>query len=159
MTKEQQSARRIRPDDPGILQILHLIRESFAFMEGRIDPPSSMHALTVKSIRQQAATGEVWAIGSPPDAVVFLTPKPDRLYLGKLAVRDTQRGKGLARSLVTLAEQRAKALGFSVLELEARVELTENHRAFARFGFVVTGETAHPGYDRPTSLTMTKTLG
>lgn len=158
MSKSLQSPRRIQPDDPAIPDILQLIRESFAFMEGRIDPPSSMHALIEDSIRRQAQTGEVWAIGPAPDAVVFLTPKPDHLYLGKLAVRVEKRGNGLARRLIALAEQRAKALGLSVLELETRVELTENHQTFAWFGFVVTGEKAHPGYDRTTSLTMTKQL-
>jgi len=91
-------------------------------------------------------------------AVVFLTVKPGRLYLGKLAVDASMRGQGLARRLVAQAETRARILGLPVVELETRVELVENHATFARLGFAKTGETAHPGYDRPTSITMQKRL-
>ena len=71
----------------------------------------------------------------------------------------SKRGTGLARQLVDLAGTRARALGFDILELKTRVELVENHAAFARLGFVKTGEAAHPGYDRPTSIIMQKRLG
>ena len=45
-----------------------------------------------------------------------------------------------------------------LIELQTRVELTANHRAFRALGFVETGRTAHQGYDRPTSVTMRKRL-
>jgi hypothetical protein len=54
------------------------------------------------------------------------------------------------------AEADAKILGLAALELESRIELTENHQAFAALGFTKTGETAHPGYNRATSITMRK---
>lgn len=133
-----------------------LIRDAFAGMEGRIDPPSSARDLTPESIARQAETGEIWVIGAPPVAGLFLTPKPGRLYLGKLAVAGSHRGQGLARALVDLAEARARTLGLPVLELQTRVELVENHAAFAAMGFRQTGATAHPGHDRPTSLTFTR---
>lgn len=159
MSGTDQNPRRVGPDDPSIPQILSLISECFAFMEGRIDPPSSVHRLTQASIRQQATEGEIWTIGRPPHAVVFLTPKSDRLYLGKLAVSENKRGAGLARQLVTLAVRRAVVHGLPTLELQTRVELVENHIAFTRLGFVKTGETAHPGYYSPTSITMCKVVG
>ena len=151
--------RRLAPDSPDFPQVLQLIRDNFAFMDGRIDPPSSMHRLTEDGLRRQAEDGEVWVIGTHPDAVIFLTRKPGRLYLSKLTVDASKRGAGLARQLVDLAETRARALGFDTLELQTRVELVENHATFAKLGFVKTGETAHPGYDRPTSIIMQKRLG
>jgi predicted GNAT superfamily acetyltransferase len=93
-------------------------------------------------------------IGAPPVACVFLTPRPQALYVGKLAVAATERGRGHARALVTLAEARARSLGLPMLELQTRVELTENHATFRALGFVETGRTAHAGYDRPTSITF-----
>ncbi len=140
--------------------LLALIRAEFAFMEGRIDPPSSMHSLTAEAIAEQAATGEVWLIAEAgqPVACVFLTVKPGRLYLGKLAVAGSHRGRGLARRLVDTAAARARALGLPVLELQTRVELTENHATFRALGFTEVGATAHPGYDRPTSLTFRRSL-
>ncbi|MEL7213707.1 MAG: GNAT family N-acetyltransferase [Pseudomonadota bacterium] len=147
---------RCGPDDPRLPAILALIRIGFAGMEGRIDPPSSMHNLTVEHIAEQARSGEVWVCGSEPVACVFLTEKPACLYLSKLTVALAYRGTGFARRLVDLAETRAQALGLCKIELQSRVELTENHAAFAKLGFVVTAETRHPGYCRTTSLTMQK---
>lgn len=136
--------------------VLDLIRSAFAGMDGRIDPPSSMHALTVEAVADQARTGEVWAIGAPPVACMFLSLRGTGLYLGKLAVAGDQRHRGLARSLVRLAEDRARALGATHVELQTRVELTENHAVFRALGFRQTGSGAHPGYDRITTLTFAK---
>ncbi len=134
--------------------IQHLIQREFAFMDGRIDPPSSMHALTAESIADHARVGEVWVIGTPPVACMFLTPKPHALYVGKLAVAATHRRQGLARALIALADTRARALGLPALELQTRVELTANHATFRALGFNEVARTAHPGYDRPTSITF-----
>lgn len=150
---------RLLPGDPRLGDVLALIRASFADMDGRIDPPSSMHRLTPEALERQAGAGEIWALGDPVAACVVLTPKPDCLYLGKLAVDRPRRGEGLARVMVELAADRARALGLPALELQVRVELVENHAAFARMGFVKTGETAHEGYDRPTSITMRRAIG
>lgn len=148
--------RRLTPDD--VPATLALIRAEFAYMDGRIDPPSSMHRLTAEDILRQNETGEVWLIGSPPLACLLLTPQPDSLYLGKLAVAAGARGTGLARRLIALAEARARALGLAALELQTRVELTENHATFRALGFRETGRTAHKGYARPTSVTFRKQL-
>lgn len=149
-------ATRHRPDDPALADVLTLIRDSFAYMDGRIDPPSSMHRLTLADVARQCSTGEVWSLGPPPVACMFLTPRRDSLYLGKLAVAAAWRRQGLAARLVGIACDRARARGLDRLELQSRVELTEVHAAFARLGFVRTGETAHPGFDRPTTITMAR---
>ena len=138
--------------------ILRLIRQEFAFMERRIDPPSSMLTLTAEAIAIQARTGEVWVTGAPPVGCMFLTVKPQALYLGKLAVADTQRGKGLARALVETAAARARPLGLPVLELQTRIEMVENHAAFRAMGFTETGRSSHPGYDRVTTLTFQRAV-
>ena len=134
--------------------LLRLITAAFAGMEGRIDPPSSVHRLTVEAIAAQADKGEIWVVGAPPRASVFLTVKPPVLYLGKIAVDHRFRRQGLAKALVEKAESRARALGLGVLELQSRIELVENHAAFQAMGFAVVGATRHPGYDRDTSLTF-----
>ena len=141
-------------------KVLTLIQTCFAYMDSRIDPPSSMHLLTVDAITKHAETGEVWVIEqeNTPIACMFLTPKPHALYVGKLAVSENLRGKGLAKCLMTRAENRAFVLGFQCLELETRIELTENHNAFEKMGFHKSGETAHDGYAHPTSITMQKEL-
>jgi len=152
----------IRATDPyDWSAVLRLIQSSFAYMEGRIEPPSSMHRLTVADIARQAREGEIWVIEDGPGnpvACVFLTPGKDVLTLGKLAVALVWRGRGLARQLIEVAQARAKALGRPCLELQSRIELVENHAAFTSMGFRLAGETAHPGFDRATSLTFRKPL-
>jgi len=150
--------KRIAPDDPHLKHVLALLQGAFAFMEGRINPPSSLHRLTIEKLASLAKNGQLWTIGTPPIATVTLTPKPDCLYLGKLAVAKSARGQGLARTLVDLARAEAITAGLPCLRLETRIELVENHRTFEHLGFVKTGETAHDGFDRPTSITMDLTL-
>lgn len=122
-------------------------------MEGRIDPPSSVHLLSEEALATRARDGEVWGIGDPLRAVAIFEPLPPVLYVGKLSVAEAHRGQNLARRLIDTAEARARALGLQRLQLKTRVELVENHRAFARMGFVEVARQAHPGYDRPTSIT------
>ena len=43
-------------------EILALIQAAFAYMDGRIDPPSSMLRLTEAEVRAQATAGEIWRI-------------------------------------------------------------------------------------------------
>ena len=151
---------RLTPDYPQWDAVLRLVLDAFTFMDGRIEPPSSAHRLTTADMAAQAGTGAVWAIEEAgcPVACLSAKLKGDALYLGKLAVAASHRGQGLARSLIAVAADEARARGLVCLELEARIELTENHAAFARMGFTKTGETAHPGYDRPTSITMRRPL-
>ncbi len=133
-------------------EILALIQGSFTYMEGRIDLPSSVYDLRLEVLAAHCDRGEIWAIGTPLSAYVFLTLKPERFYVGKLAVAKSHRGQGMARCLVEQAERRAQALGLKILELETRIELVENHRIFEPFGFVKTAKTSHKGYVRPTAI-------
>ena len=151
---------RITPDYPHWQGILRLILDSFAYMEPRIDPPSSAHRLTIADMAAQAESGAVWVVehNAAPIACLFANSQADALYLGKIAVADSHRGRGLLRRLIASAENEARARNLPRLELETRIELTENHATFARLGFVKTSETAHPGYDRPTSITMSRTI-
>jgi len=133
--------------------LLGLIQRAFAAMEGRIDPPSSLNRLTPEGL---AKSPEVWVLGDPPRACVVLTPKPDGLYLGKLAVEPDLQGQGLGRQMVAFAEARARALGLPQVELETRVELTENHRFYLSLGYAEAGRSAHPGLARVTSVRYVK---
>ena len=76
------------------------------------------------------------------------------LYVGKVAVEETVQGQGVGRKLFDAAFDLARQMGFDGLELETRIELVENHQAFANLGFVKVGEDAHEGYDQPTSIRM-----
>lgn len=145
-------------EDPALWPpILALLRQAFAYMDGRIDPPSSLRDLTPEALTRQARVGEIWIIGAPV-ACVFLTPKPGALYVGKLAVAESHRGQGLARRLIDRAETRAREMGLPALELQTRVELVENQATFVAMGFREVGRTAHEGFDQPTSITYRRAV-
>lgn len=146
---------QLGPDDTVQLKaVLALIRRSFAYMDGRIDPPSSQHQLTLDVVQDWARAGQLWAIGAPAVACAVFQVNDDALYIGKLAVDTGQRGRGLARLLLEEAAVQARLLGLPALELHTRIELTENQAAFARMGFAITDRLAHEGYDRPTYVVM-----
>ncbi|MEM9716330.1 MAG: GNAT family N-acetyltransferase [Pseudomonadota bacterium] len=150
--------RKLSENETEFRDLLSLIQRSFAFMEGRIDPPSSMNCLTEADIRKHCEIGEIGVIGDPITACVFLRARDGWLYLSKLAVDEAARGLGLARHLVDHAMDRARDLGLQGVELETRVELIENHTAFARMGFAKTGDGTHAGFDRPTYIVMRRSL-
>ncbi len=140
--------------------LLALLRESFAYMDGRIDPPSSLHRFDAEKLAAKAAEEELilaFADGKLAGCL-FAAQRGEALYLGKIAVRPEVRGLGIARRLFDLAEASARARGLKALELQARIELTENHRTFTALGFVKVGEGRHPGYTRSTDVNFRKKL-
>ena len=145
-------------DTTELAQVLRLIQTSFAYMTGRIDPPSTMHQLTVSALAQMAKDGSVLALGDPVAACLVAKPLPHALYLGKIAIASDLRGRGVLRALLERSEELARSLSLSRLELQVRIELVENQKIFGKCGFVETARNAHLGYDRATEITMQKLL-
>lgn len=141
-------------------ELLSVIRSAFAYMDGRIEPPSSAHRLTAASLKDKALVEIVFLAVDHDEIVgcIFCRPEPDCLYVGKLAVLPQSQGLGAGRALLSAAEWEARALELPALRLETRVELVENHARFRARGFEKTAESCHPGYDRITSIEMTKRL-
>lgn len=143
-------------------ELLALIMSSFAYMDGVIDPPSSAHRLTLENLAEKARV-EIAFVALDGDEIVgclFCRPEPPaRLYVGKLCVSPKAQGKGVGRLLLEQAEALARELALPALRLETRIELIANHTKFAAWGFIKTAENAHAGYNRTTSIEMTKFLG
>lgn len=137
-------------------RVLQLILDAFAYMGPRINPPSSALKLTPQSVQAHAESGTLLLAYRATDLVgcLFLHRKNDALYIGKLAVSPTLQRAGIGRKLLEAARSEARSRGIGMLELETRIELTENHAAFARMGFSKTAENSHEGFDRPTSIVM-----
>ena len=142
-------------------ELLGLVRESFAYMDGRIDPPSSLTRMGIEEFRTKAAK-EVLIVAHEGQELVgcaFADLRDDCVYVGKVAVARLARGKGVARGLFAAAEEIAHRHGKQFLELQTRIELVENHATFGALGFCKIAETAHPGYSRATSITMRRPVG
>lgn len=140
--------------------LLELLQGAFAFMDGRITPPSSLRLLTPDSIASKAQSESLFLATHGEDLVgcVFAALQPDSLYVGKLAVHPDHQRKGIGRSLMETVERYALSKGIETIELNTRIELFENHSTFKSMGYFVTGEHSHKGYDRPTFISMRKAL-
>lgn len=140
--------------------LLDLILRSFAYMDGVIEPPSSAHRLTPQTLEARARQETLLLAysGDQLAGCLFVADRGDHAYLGKLAIDPALQSQGLGRRLVEAAERLARAAGKKALELDTRIELHGNHAAFAKLGFEEVARTAHPGFDRPTSITMGKAL-
>ncbi len=75
-------------------------------MRDIVDPPSSMYRLTVDGLISHARDdGEVWVFDDGgPIACMVLTPGPEAMYVGKVAIAARYRGQGLARRLIDKAQ-------------------------------------------------------
>ncbi|CAN7268642.1 GNAT family N-acetyltransferase [Pararhizobium sp. LjRoot238] len=141
--------------------LLALVLASFAYMHPRIASPSSALQLTPQSLKQKAETEKAYAAienGRLAGCIFCKAEPPDCLYIGKLAVAPDAQGRGVGRLLLRAAEAYAAECDLPCLRLETRIELEENHRLFARWGFVRTAEASHPGFTRPTFIEMRKPL-
>lgn len=136
--------------------LLSLIHEAFSYMDSRINPPSSLHRLTVQSIEQKARDGFLLLAWDESKLVgcVFIDEREDTLYIGKLAVDPNYRKNGIGTDLIKACKEMAREKHKDELELQTRVELKENHAYFKSLGFRKTGDTTHEGFNRPTSITM-----
>ena len=153
---DQISIHPADPDTTDWASVLALVLKAFAYMEGRIDPPSSANRLTQEDMAAQAASGVLLLAEDDSGLVggVFLNQRIDAMHLGKLALDPSRQGEGIGRRLFKASVAGAKVQNFAENELQARIELTEIQTAVAALGFRETGRTVRDGYDRPTSVTM-----
>jgi len=140
--------------------LLQLLLRSYEYQKDRIDPPSSVLELDAQVLAYKAHEEQMF-IATDDDMLVgcaFARPRDGALYVGKVAVRQDRQGQGIGRRLMQAIEQHARERGYTLLELETRIELIENHRTFGALGFRKVSEHAHPGYSRTTFITMRKAL-
>ena len=160
LTNSRLVLQRIDPTSLKLNELLVLLRSSFAYMDSVIDPPSSVHLLTHETIQTKCAE-EVGIVALQEGTLrgcVFLAEREDHFYLSKFAVAPNHQGRGIARLLLARAQEVARDAGKPSIELHTRIELTQNHAVFARFGFIEVTRTSHPGYECPTTIVMRKAL-
>ena len=141
--------------------LLALLQAAFAYQEHRIDPPSSVYSLDVGSLAEKARDDHLFLAHADGDLAgcVFAEKHDSAVYVSKLAVWPHLQRSGIGRRLVSAVEEFARQIGQDILELNTRIELTENHCTFERLGFIKIAEHTHEGFDRPTYITMRKHLG
>ena len=142
------------------IKLLELLHAAFAYQNDRIDPPSSLHKLDAESLAQKAGEENLFLAVEDGELLgcAFARVNPSCVYVGKVAVWPARQGQGIGRLLMHAVEGFARGTGKPAMELDTRVELVENHKTFAAFGFVKTADRSHAGYTRTTFITMQKPL-
>lgn len=143
-----------------VSELHDLLRAAFAPMVGRIDPPSSLTAMTQADVAGKIESEDFFLIrqGRTPIACVFGHSETGAYEVGKLAVASSHLRQGLARALIDVAGEHAKTLGHATLQLYARVELTENHAVYRALGFAQTATFTHDGFAQPTAFVFQRPL-
>jgi len=142
------------------VKLLELLHAAFEYQVTRIDPPSSLYKLDAQSLAQKTQEETLFLATEKGELIgcAFAKVKPSCVYVGKFAVRPERQGQGVGRLLMQEVEAFAQTTGKPFMELETRIELVENHKTFAAFGFSKTSEQAHAGYAKATFITMQKAL-
>lgn len=153
---EQVLLREAKQEDiPVLVAVIHC---AFQEYQGRPDPPSGAHEVTIETIRQKMNKGGgiVAMINQEIVGCVLYEPAPDHIYLGRLAVLPPYRRRGIARKLIERAEHQAHALGYTRVRLGVRLALADNRTFFEQLGFRVLHYGSHAGHVEPTFVNLEK---
>jgi predicted N-acetyltransferase YhbS len=140
--------------------VADLIRLAFGSQSVVTAPPPSALRVTAEEVAAHLRTGG----GAAAEAACSLVgtalwaEQDGALYLGRLAVAPSSRGRGIAKALVAAAEAAARQMGLPRIHLSTRLSLIDNRRLFAACGFIEMARHAHPGYATPTFVDMEKRL-
>lgn len=125
---------------------------------GSLDPPSGEGKETVESVRADLDRdgGAVAWLGDQPAGCLRIAVEADHLHVRRVAVLPELLRRGIGRALMAWAEGEASRRGLHAVTLGVRLALPGNIAFYRRLGYQVTGHHAHPGYDRPTWVSMRK---
>jgi N-acetylglutamate synthase-like GNAT family acetyltransferase len=140
--------------------IVTLIHRAFAQYRDRLVPASAALSETRDTIAALMTRGRVLLAKVNGMAVgcVAVEGKGDCVYVGRLAVEPSARGRKLGLALMDAAETEARLMGGQRLRVDCRLALTENRSFFGALGFVEGAHRCHAGFAEPTYVELEKIL-
>ncbi len=136
-----------------------LSRAAFRDQAG-LDPPSGESRETLDSVRAdlEAHGGAIAWWAERPVGCLRFEVEPGHLHVRRVAVLPELQGQGIGRALMAWAEAEAARRRRAEVHVGVRIALPGNLAFYRRLGYEVAAEHAHPGYDRPTWLSLRKAL-
>jgi ribosomal protein S18 acetylase RimI-like enzyme len=137
------------------------IAAAFEQYRGKLVPESGAFRETADGIGRELAKGAgafVAERGGTIVGCVMTKLEEGDLYFGRLSVLPAARGAKVAAKLIAAVEGEARRRGLPGVRLGVRIALPDNQRLFQSLGYREISREAHPGFDRPTSINMRKTL-
>lgn len=81
-------------------------------------------------------------------AILMLVEQPDAMLLENIAVAPWAQGQGIARYLIQLAEDRARAAGLPCIRLYTHTKMASNIAFYQRAGYAIIREGTEHGLTR-----------
>jgi ribosomal protein S18 acetylase RimI-like enzyme len=108
--------------------------------------PAPMTADYAGAVRR----GQAWVAVEHGEIAGFaiLVSQPGYLLLENVAVRPAAQGRGIGARLMALAEEQARSLRLSEIQLYTNEAMTENLAYYPRYGYVETHRTQQDGFHR-----------
>ncbi len=121
---------RLETDVLPVLQELrpHLTAESLAAVFEQGQPQGLRFTAAYLDGRCVGVAG--WRIVSNTSAIL-------KLYVDDLVTTETARGRGVGKELLDALEQKARAAGCSVIDLDSGVQRADAHRFYMREGLTI----------------------
>ncbi len=130
------SIRTAAADD--VPRIVALLNAAFAMERDFIDKDRT----SLPEIERYMTTGTFYVVDGEADSLascMYLEQRGDRMYLGMLAVRPGQQGRGLGRRMMDEADRQAAARGCRALDIRIVDRRTELPPFYRKLGFVDNG--------------------
>lgn len=80
--------------------------------------------------------------------ILVLVTQNESLLIDNVAVHPDHQGRGLGRRLMALADEEARRLGFTTVNLYTNERMTENIELYKKLGYTETERKTEKGYDR-----------
>ena len=126
-------------------------QEAFAEYRGVLEPPSGADAETVLDVEDAIRRGGAllaWD-GDTLVGAARYEPRPEYLYVGRVAVHPRHRRRGIATALMRRMIEIARDRRLPSVRVGVRDSLPSNVRLYERLGFEVLSVERHPrGPDR-----------
>ena len=104
----------------------------------------------VADFEAQIKAGDLYLMEVEGEVAGFIVvyPRRDHVHVENVAVLPARQGEGVGRALMQFAEEEAKRLACSAIELYTHIKMTENQAFYPAIGYVEIDRREEDGFSR-----------